>query len=75
VFVRDPQDRPEWAERFRWDGAALVPLPDQAAAEARAAETRHLHPGWEVEARQTSDPLPGTFRETFAAYFPPGWPS
>ena len=70
VFVCDPQDGPQWAERFRWDGNDLVPLPDQAAAETRAAETRQAHPDWEVEARQTADPLPGTFRETFAEWLP-----
>jgi hypothetical protein len=70
VFVRDPAESPEWGERFRWDGNNLVPLPGQAAAEARAGETRQMHPEWDVEARQTADPLPGTFREAFAEWLP-----
>lgn len=70
VFTRDPRPGEEWSERFRWANGNLVALPGQQAAEARAAEIRALHPEWEVEARQTADPLPGAFREAFAELLP-----
>ena len=70
VFVRDPRDGPEWSERHRWTDGELDKLGDQAAADTRAAEYRRIHPEWEVTVRQTADPLPGTFRETFAALLP-----
>jgi hypothetical protein len=68
VFVSRNGEEP--AERHRWDGDTLVPIQSQRAAETRAAETRGLHPDWTVTVRQTPDPLPGTWRETFAAYLP-----
>lgn len=71
VFVRvagDPDD--DWEERFRWVNGDPAPLADQEAAEARAELARRLHPDWEVEARQTSDPFPGSFEEAFAALLP-----
>lgn len=64
VFVRDPRSSRPWHERHRWIDGELVPLPDQGAAEKRAAEIHGWHPEWEVEARQTSDPLPATWRES-----------
>jgi hypothetical protein len=70
VFVRDADDDGEWTERHRWGNGKLMTLPDQEAAEKRAAETRDLHPEWEVEARQTAEPLPGDFHEAFAALLP-----
>jgi hypothetical protein len=70
VFVRDLRDGPEWYERHRWDGNDLIVLDSRLAAESRAAETADWHPEWEVEPRQTDDPLPGTFRETFAEWLP-----
>jgi hypothetical protein len=70
VFVRDPADGPEWTERHRWIGRNLDALTSQPAADARAAETAALHPDWDVEARQTADPLPGTFTETFRELLP-----
>lgn len=71
VFVREAGGDGEWEERHRWVNGDLAPLPDQEAAEARAAETRNWHPEWEVEARQTAGQLPGSFEETFAALLPP----
>lgn len=70
VFVRDADDGGEWTERHRWCNGDLAPLTDQEAAEERAAETRDLHPEWDVEARQTAEPLPGDFGEAFAALLP-----
>jgi hypothetical protein len=68
VFVRDAGDDGEWTERHRWTNGKLAALPDHEAAEVRAAETQDLHPEWEVEARQTAEPLPGTWAETHSAY-------
>ncbi len=70
VFVRDLRDGPEWYERHRWTGGELEPLASQSDAAERAAETSGWHPEWEVEVRQTSDPLPGNFREAFAEFLP-----
>lgn len=69
VFVRENADG-DWHERHRWVNGDLDPLPDATAASARAEETRHQHPQWDVEVRQVSDPLPGSFRQTFAEYLP-----
>jgi len=71
VFVRDADDGGEWTERHRWGNGKLMTLPDRQAAEERAAETRDMHPEWEVEARQTETPLPGDFGDAFAALLPP----
>ena len=70
VFIRDPQDGPEWHERHLWTDGELKPLNRKADAEARAAEISQRHPEWQIEVRQTSDPLPGNFRETFARLLP-----
>jgi hypothetical protein len=70
VFVRELSGDADWAEMFRWDGNNLVPLPDEASARSRAADLAGRHPEWAVEARQTSVPLPGTFRESFADWLP-----
>jgi hypothetical protein len=70
VFVRDPRDGIGWEERHRWIDGNLAELTSQTDAENRAAEVRQLHPEWDVEARLTDDPLPGTFRETFAPLLP-----
>lgn len=66
VFIRDRDGGGEWAERHRWTGNDIAALPTQWAAEYRAAETAAIHPEWDVEARQTTDPLPGTWDEAFA---------
>jgi hypothetical protein len=71
VFVREADPVSDWTERHRWGNGKLMPLPDQEAAEIRAAEVRGLHPEWDVEARQTAEPLPGDFHEAFAAFLPP----
>jgi hypothetical protein len=70
VFAREPAVSPDWAEIFRWDGNELVPLPDAVSARERAADLAGQHPEWDVEARQTDVPLPGTFRESFADLLP-----
>ena len=70
VFVRDPRESPDWEEWHRWSGDDLVELDSQDAAGTRAAEIAGRHPDWDVEARQTSDPLPGPFREAFRELLP-----
>jgi hypothetical protein len=67
VFVRDPEAG-EWREWFRWDGDELVPLEDRLDAESRAQGYRKRHPDWQVEARQTDRPLPGTWSSAFAEW-------
>lgn len=68
VFARERLDGGDWSERHRWDGNSLVPLNSAQDALDRADETAGRHPEWDVEARQTRDPLPGSFTESFAAF-------